>query len=318
MNVKLGLGVSISIIIHTFVHSLVLKLLVEAYSCKLVKSDKKLFKLLENTYNNDDGPLYSPFGSLRLLSSRKTLYLLISTLNQAYPDHDFTYISPDEFVKEPSSSAVINRLGLMLLKMKDGNTRSYGYYPTLGSSVESHQSFDDHQSHLTAQSTLRRLKTGGMLSLNGFTAIIDEVINIQDCDVYSYSPDASSDPHAAFDDDYDDISISDGIDDSDDDDLSTSKITKRKNDLDDDDQHFDLDMDESETENNTTKSSIPNHVLDDEYRQSSPALSNRSTGQSTLGDSASGLLWSTHYFFYNKKMKRVLVSDIIVKNLQVN
>ncbi|TIB82372.1 Maf1-domain-containing protein [Wallemia mellicola] len=267
---------------------------IEAYSCKQVKSDKKLYKLLESTYNTQP-PSDTPFGNMDLPSTRKTLYLLISTLNQAFPDHDFTDVRPDEFIREPSSSSIVNKLGMMLLRLKDGNSRSYGYYPTttLGSSADSYQSMDDHQSHLTAQSTVRRIQSGGSITMQGFQAILDDVIHVQDCDVFSYSPDATSDPHSTFD-DYDD----DG------DSLMD----------DDDDTHFDLDMEELDHQ---PKSQIPSYLLDQDKREASPALSNRSTGQSTIGDSGSGLLWSTHYFFYNKKLKRVLFFTVWSRKLGV-
>lgn len=259
-----------------------------------MKSDKKLYKLLESTYNTQP-PNDTPFGNMDLPSTRKTLYLLISTLNQAFPDHDFTDVRPDEFIREPSSSSIVNKLGMMLLRLKDGNSRSYGYYPTtaLGSSADSYQSMDDHQSHLTAQSTIRRIQSGGSITMQGFQAILDDVIHVQDCDVFSYSPDATSDPHSTFD-DYDDDG--DSVMD------------------DDDDTHFDLDMEELDHQ---PKSQIPSYLLDQDKREASPALSNRSTGQSTIGDSGSGLLWSTHYFFYNKKLKRVLFFTVWSRKLGV-
>ncbi|TIB61957.1 hypothetical protein E3P78_02614 [Wallemia ichthyophaga] len=277
----------------------------EAYSCKQVKSDKKLYKLLENTYVNDPPPL-TQFGNMDVPSTRKTLYLLISTLNQAFPDHDFTQLRPDEFVKEPSSSLVVNRLSNMLVRMKDGNSRSYGYYPSstptaaLGSSADSFHSnhsmsdhdndyYDHHQSHLIAQNTVRRVQSGGSVTMQGFKAILDDVIQIKDCDVFSYSPDASSDPHSTFD-DYDD------------DDMSSIGGNE--------DTHFDLDMEEIDSNHGNSLSSIPPYLLDQDKREPSPSLSVKSTGQSTVGDSGSGLLWSTHYFFYNKKLKRMVFLTI--------
>lgn len=278
---------------------------VEAYSCKQVKSDKKLYKLLENTYVNDPPP-ETQFGNMDVPSTRKTLYLLISTLNQAFPDHDFTQVHPDEFVKEPSSSMVVNRLSNLLVRMKDGNSRSYGYYPTstptaaLGTSADSFQSnqsmsdhdndyYDHHQSHLIAQNTVRRMQSGGSVTMQGFKAILDDVVQINDCDVFSYSPDASSDPHSTFD-DYDDDEM--------------SSVGGNE------DTHFDLDMEEIDNKQGNSLSSIPSYIIDEDKREPSPSLSVKSTGQSTVGDSGSGLLWSTHYFFYNKKLKRIVFLTI--------
>ena len=304
MSVKCARGVSA----HHVDYTTLTRALVEAYSCKQVKSDKKLYKLLENTYVNDPAPP-SQFGNMDVPSTRKTLYLLISTLNQAFPDHDFTQVRPDEFVKESSSSLVVNRLSNMLVRMKDGNSRSFGYYPSstpnavLGTSADSFQSnqsmsdhdneyYDHHQSHIIAQNTVRRMQSGGSVTMQGFKAILDDVVQINDCDVFSYSPDAISDPHSTFD-DYDDDEM--------------SSVGGNE------DTHFDLDMDEIDNKHKPSLSSlstIPSYIIDEDKREPSPSLSVKSAGQSTVGDSGSGLLWSTHYFFYNKKLKRILFLTI--------
>lgn len=45
--------------------------------------------------------LYSPFGSLDDKHARQTHWLLVSTLNLAYPDHDFSAVRADQFQREP-------------------------------------------------------------------------------------------------------------------------------------------------------------------------------------------------------------------------
>lgn len=44
--------------------------------------------------------LYSPFGSLDDKHARQTHWLLVSTLNLAYPDHDFSSVRADQFQRE--------------------------------------------------------------------------------------------------------------------------------------------------------------------------------------------------------------------------
>jgi hypothetical protein len=46
----------------------------------------------------------------RLISRRKVHFLLVSTLNAAFPDHDFTALRPDHFTREPSAAQVLAQL----------------------------------------------------------------------------------------------------------------------------------------------------------------------------------------------------------------
>jgi hypothetical protein len=66
---------------------------------KKAGSDKKLYKSLEQQFQDeiarspDPSALsVSPFGPLTEKSSRLTLIELISTLNAAFPDYDFSYV----------------------------------------------------------------------------------------------------------------------------------------------------------------------------------------------------------------------------------
>lgn len=81
---------------------------IEAYSCKNVSRDRKLFRALENAYSEEVAhsppppPLEPdadsmPFGPMDKHASRKTLYLLIATLNIAFPDHEFAGVRPAHF-----------------------------------------------------------------------------------------------------------------------------------------------------------------------------------------------------------------------------
>ncbi|KAI8342509.1 Maf1 regulator-domain-containing protein [Chlamydoabsidia padenii] len=137
---------------------------VEAYSCKSAGSDKKLFKHMENKYNvvmsgslsppDDHLPIVSPFGRLDESAPRKTFFYLLSTLNAAFPDNDFSDVRPDQFSKQPSVDMVINSVNTTLFNL--GNDYI----------VNKYRMWD----------------------------ILDELVELNECDVYSYSADVDDDP----------------------------------------------------------------------------------------------------------------------------
>jgi hypothetical protein len=63
----------------------------------------------------------SPFGDRGDSASLKIHLLLVSTLNQAYPDYDFTDLSADEFEREPSG--VVGVLQALSGVMESGKDR---------------------------------------------------------------------------------------------------------------------------------------------------------------------------------------------------
>ncbi|KAJ2707345.1 RNA polymerase III-inhibiting protein maf1 [Coemansia sp. IMI 203386] len=141
---------------------------VETYSCKVAGTDKKLYRYLEQKYQEDleeakelspeQSSLtntFSPFGPLTQSASRKALFYLIATLNASFPDYDFSSLSADQFSKEPSSDAVIKSI----------NT------------------------------TLFNAGCPASLRASRMWESIDEVIHIDQCDVYSYVPADEWDPY---------------------------------------------------------------------------------------------------------------------------
>ncbi|KAJ1929320.1 RNA polymerase III-inhibiting protein maf1 [Tieghemiomyces parasiticus] len=104
----------------------------EAYSCKSVAADKKLYKFFENKFQEDLleaaslspeqslSHIISPFGPLTESSSRKVLFYLIATLNASFPDYDFRSIKPEQFTHEPDVTAVMNDINSTLFTA--GNT----------------------------------------------------------------------------------------------------------------------------------------------------------------------------------------------------
>ncbi|KAI8886767.1 Maf1-domain-containing protein [Backusella circina FSU 941] len=138
---------------------------VEAYSCKSAGSDKKLFKQLENKYNTDllgipgslspdDLHVISPFGRLTEATPRKTFFYLLATLNAAFPDYDFGDVRPDQFLKLPSLEIVMN----------------------------------------SVNTTLFNLGNDFIVNRYRLWDVLDEIVQLNECDIYTYNPDVDDDP----------------------------------------------------------------------------------------------------------------------------
>ncbi|KAG0049429.1 RNA polymerase III-inhibiting protein maf1 [Gryganskiella cystojenkinii] len=138
---------------------------VEPYSCKAAGADKKLYKQIEVKYDpsslmsppDDDSirSIISPFGPMNQPASRRTLFYLIGTLNASFPDYDFGDTKPEQFRKEPSVKIVMNSINATLFN--HGNERA----------VKELAIWDR----------------------------IDQVIDLDESDVYSYNPESDSDPN---------------------------------------------------------------------------------------------------------------------------
>lgn len=148
---------------------------IESYSCKMAGGDKAMYKKFnseQGMHPHDLQALSPPQGLSpgcysRSISgdedgplcdtiSRKTLFYLIATLNATFqPDYDFSDAKSHEFSKEPSLHWVMNAV--------DSNLSA-----TAG----------DQYSLLRQQ----------------LWAAIEDEIAMNECDIYSYNPDLSSDP----------------------------------------------------------------------------------------------------------------------------
>lgn len=162
---------------------------IESYSCKMIGSEKQFYKkfnsdsgrspqtleALSPPQNGYGGYGVSPGRGMQIYSrswssgrssdeeettlcdtiSRKTLFYLISTLNAAFPDYDFSDAQASEFSKEPSLQYVSNNV----------------------------------DSLLSVTATDQYAKVHDKL-----WTVMNEEINLPDCDIYSYNPDLSSDP----------------------------------------------------------------------------------------------------------------------------
>ncbi|CDS00273.1 hypothetical protein [Sporisorium scitamineum] len=325
----------------------------EAYSCKTVSKEKRLFKNLESSYLRSastsppdylEAALASPFGRLDQASARKTLFLLIATLNVAFPDHDFSEVNPADFRKEMSPAMVLNSLSTTLLSLKTSSNapRSYSSFPgsfeepsfALGTAGES-------PSSAGATASLPPLITHPALS-----HILDDIMNVSDCEVYTFHPDMNSDPHTsaepeeegdlADDDLYEDEEYWD-----DDDGMRGREDTPRartNGPADDDDQEMeDAPMFDEDVYGDGLGGGKPtphtiatigpdgNVVLSraglDARRRPSMETSSLASYSSyhdssfndeedDLDGTGAGLLWSTFAFFYNRKMRRILFVSV--------
>ena len=279
---------------------------IEAYSCKKVNRDKKLFRSLEHAYNEEvanSPPVPSfialdreaemtPFGPMDKQASRKTLYLLIATLNIAFPDHEFSDVRPAHFCKEESGASVLNTLSQMLVSPNRTGyraPRTYSSYTTeFPASTSPNNSFRSRSPNAPPP-----LVAGTHPTLY---RMLDDVIGLPDCEVYSYVPDISADPYA-----------SDYVDAEDD----AGSAGEDESSADDDEGAFafdDYDIDEVESSRKGRSSWRDESTVrrwydaDDEVSPLRVRLRRRG-----------GLLWSSHWFFLNRKMKRIVFISLCAR-----
>ncbi|PWO00407.1 Maf1-domain-containing protein [Tilletiopsis washingtonensis] len=293
----------------------------EAYSCKAINRDKKLFKTLESAYvrsASTSPPSYleehlaSPFGKLDQPAARKTLWLLISTLNGAFPDHEFAEVNPADFRRERSAASVLNSLSTTLYSLRSGGgaPRSFSSFPS---------SYDE-------RAATAAVAAGGAVSHPKLGPILDDIMCISECEVYTYHPDVDSDPHASADPEEgygaDDSWTEDDVAEAgtDSDAVMSTSDTPRAHD--DDTPMFDEDMYEGGLDysrgGGASSSSGPSEDGPRTPRTPRGSYFSSSWGASSAEDEAEddddddtgGLLWATYVFFYNRKLKRILFVDV--------
>ncbi|KII84422.1 hypothetical protein PLICRDRAFT_46334 [Plicaturopsis crispa FD-325 SS-3] len=270
---------------------------IEAYSCKNIKRDKKLFKSLEKAHNEEvsqSPPLpawlaldreadNTPFGPIDDQASRKTLYLLIATLNIAFPDYEFSDVRPGHFNKEQSGASVLNALSTTLIaphRAGESAPRTYSSYPPTSSdffpSSVPTSSSPVHQ-YLPSPYAPPPIVSGTHPTLY---RLLDQVIGLGECEVFSYVPDIESDPHAN---DFD--SEEEGGETADDDEDSSS---------DDDEATFEFD----------------DYDVDEESAPPGRHARLSTGGRIAERPRRGALLWSSHWFFLNRKLKRILFISV--------
>ncbi|BEI80648.1 hypothetical protein CcaverHIS002_0111770 [Cutaneotrichosporon cavernicola] len=171
---------------------------VETYSIKQIKGDRKMFREMEEQYvsgqEDMDEMSFSPemkqaglsscFGRLDVKESRKVHFLLVNTLNSAFSGYDFSALRPDHFTREISAAQVLSHLSTNLLAIDgldlsplaitlpnpSGSPPSYS--PSLGSSPK-----------------------GTDVGNPSLYRILNEVVPLNECEVYSWFPEPEYDPH---------------------------------------------------------------------------------------------------------------------------
>jgi hypothetical protein len=269
---------------------------IEAYSLKSVNKDKKLFRSLETTYKSEvsnSPPLPSflaadrdvdmtPFGPMSEKSSRKTFHLLIATLNAAFPDHEFSDSRYKDFNREESGASVLNALSTTLVSQNRGGVvapRTYSAYPPTSSGFFP-SSVPTSSSPLDFAKPSPYAPTKTAAGTHPFVyRALNDAIGLDDCEVYSYEPDIEYDPHANDSDDEDDAASVGDEDSSSDDEPTTFQFD-------------DYDVDEAPQRPTWGAGS-----WSDESEEYTPHIRMKRRG---------ALLWSSHWFFLNKKLRRIL------------
>uniref|UniRef100_A0A7S1SVR9 Repressor of RNA polymerase III transcription n=1 Tax=Tetraselmis chuii TaxID=63592 RepID=A0A7S1SVR9_9CHLO len=137
----------------------------EVYSCKLAGFDKKLSRSLEQEVQAGTSPLElsaSPVGPLTESQSRRTLIYLILTLNNIYPDYDFSQLRAQHFRKERTLADVEEDIDGHLLEA----SRVWEETPGFGDSP----------------------------LLESLWSAVDEAVELKECDLYTYNSDLETDP----------------------------------------------------------------------------------------------------------------------------
>ncbi|KAH8103694.1 Maf1-domain-containing protein [Phellopilus nigrolimitatus] len=246
----------------------------------------------------------TPFGPMDKHASRKTLYLLMQRSTSHSPTTSSRTCGPLIFVKRRAVQAFSMhsaRHSYRLPSNVPGTSmpapRTFSAYPPTSadffpSSVPTSSS--PVNTMLSSPHAPPPIVTGTHPTLY---RMLDDVIGLPDCEVYSYVPDIASDPHATdYSDDDDDVVPGD-------DDDSPSESDEEAFAFDD------YDVDETRKPRSSMRSTsgvdIPSRNSSDTDSDSSPLrVRMRRRG---------ALLWSSHWFFLNRKQKRILFISVCAR-----
>jgi len=134
---------------------------IEAYTCNRSGPEKELAESLDKQIEEmSKSPIYrselsvSPFGSLVDSTPRRTFTTLISTLNAAFPDYDFSSVKPEQFTRENNLHMIVNYINTILSPVLTD-------YHDFGAKLWN---------------------------------VLDTEIRIRECEIYSYIPEPDADP----------------------------------------------------------------------------------------------------------------------------
>lgn len=146
---------------HREVGARVLSGRLEPFSCKASGEDKKLAKAVDEAIVKElatsplpDVTASSPLGSLAAPATRRLLGYLIGTLNASFPDYDFRDVKAEHFTKEPDCGVVVRAINRALCDV-----------------IQEDRGFADQ-----------------------LWGAVNEVMQLKDCQVFTYIPDLDSDP----------------------------------------------------------------------------------------------------------------------------
>lgn len=233
---------------------------------------------------------------------RKVHFLLVTTLNAAFPENDFSALRPDHFTREPSALQVLAQLSKNFFGPTSmappqlpvgslGVSPSNAPVPGLSSSLGNTPS-----SPFSSSSPSNLPVIGGRPDI---VRALNEVVPLDECEVYSWFPEPEYDPHAQSDEgegSEDDFGIEEELEDVDD----------QRNDM-------DIDMEPSWGQAGMELDDVPPSAPPgagkrrsvDGPSMTSPMYNPDSVAQEEEWDAGrdrrmGGLLWSSNYFFYSK------------------
>jgi len=122
----------------------------------------------------------SSLGDFHEMGTRRLMTDLILTLNASFPDYDFGSVRPDHFIRLASATVAVNRVNERLSEFAatlPANTHGYGRSMMDGAGF----------SYGYGASSSR---DNGSVFLQKLWGALDDVIVLNDCEVYSYVPPA--------------------------------------------------------------------------------------------------------------------------------
>ncbi|XP_074576817.1 uncharacterized protein LOC141833301 isoform X2 [Curcuma longa] len=137
----------------------------EAFSCKQTGTDRKLSfsleqEILDYLEQSSDNDSPSSVEYLTSRSSRKTLIYLVLTLSHIYPDYDFSAVRSHLYFREEDWDSF-------------------------------RQIFDNY---LFEAAREWATENAGSSLFDSMTNVIDEVVKLNECEIYSYNPDFDGNP----------------------------------------------------------------------------------------------------------------------------
>ncbi|XP_042428429.1 repressor of RNA polymerase III transcription MAF1 homolog isoform X2 [Zingiber officinale] len=137
----------------------------EAFSCKQTGTDRKLSfsleqEILDYLEQSSDNDSPSSVEYLTSRSSRKTLIYLVLTLSHIYPDYDFSAVRSHLYFREEDWDSF-------------------------------RQIFDNYLFEAVREWAT---ENAGSSLFDSMTNVIDEVVKLNECEIYSYNPDFDGNP----------------------------------------------------------------------------------------------------------------------------